>query len=492
MPSGGRFDCALRQMHIRRRESVVPWTSNIHSRHKAPIDEGELRENLPNPNDLPALQKFLRMERAFDRIKAALAEATTLVYHEYSAPLKLTTDTINVACSAVLEQIVNGYPQPLAFFSKKLKPVKTRYSTFYREVLAVYLAVRHFRRDSPHHRNGPPAPDPRFHEVFRQMVLSPTTTPGSYCRIRLHYQLHLPGKPSFGTPSSCRRKIFDIIYGLSHPSGRTIARFLSEKLIWLGIRKGARERARTCINCQMSKFNRHIESGVSDFPQPKRRFRHIHMDVVGPLPSSGSARYLLTIVDRSTRWLEATPMSEATTPACAEALLSSWISRSSIPDDITMERVSALVRDLALSGQPDENDTLQHHGIQPCSERHGRESSSHTRSSPDDEMYGRILESATPDRSTHFTPKNLDDCDYVFIRVDAHRQPLTRPYGGPYEVFRRTAKSFLFNLHGKEDLVTIDLLKPVCLQSNKKITVGPGRPRIPPQNISTRREKTTQ
>ncbi|XP_068223913.1 uncharacterized protein [Palaemon carinicauda] len=36
------------------------------------------------------------------------------------------------------------------------------------------------------------------------------------------------------------------------------------------------------------------------------------------------------------------------------------------------------------------------------------------------------------DRTRHFTPKNLDDCDYVFIRVDAHCQPLTRPYCGPY------------------------------------------------------------
>ncbi|XP_068234358.1 uncharacterized protein [Palaemon carinicauda] len=43
------------------------------------------------------------------------------------------------------------------------------------------------------------------------------------------------------------------------------------------------------------------------------------------------------------------------------------------------------------------------------------------------------------DRTRHFTPKNLDDCDcdYVFIWVDAHHQPLTRPYRGPYEVVRK-------------------------------------------------------
>ncbi|XP_068250165.1 uncharacterized protein [Palaemon carinicauda] len=97
------------------------------------------------------------------------------------------------------------------------------------------------------------------------------------------------------------------------------------------------------------------------------------------------------------------------------------------------------------------------------------------------------------DRTRHFTPKNLDDCDYFFIRVDAHRQPLTSPYRSPYEVVRRIAKSFLLNVQEQEDRVTIDRLKPAYLESNKKITAGPGRPRIPPQNkSSTRREKTTK
>ncbi|XP_068246581.1 uncharacterized protein [Palaemon carinicauda] len=89
-------------------------------------------------------------------------------------------------------------------------------------------------------------------------------------------------------------------------------------------------------------------------------------------------------------------------------------------------------------------------------------------------------------------PKNLDDCDYVFIRVEAYRQPLTRPYCGSYEVIRRTAKSILLDVHGQEDWVTIDRLKPAYLESNK-ITACPGRPRTPPQNkSSTKWEKTTQ
>ena len=60
------------------------------------------------------------------------------------------TDASDVAVGAVLQQKVNHVWQPLGFFSKRLQPAETRYSTFGRELLAVYLSIRHFR----HHLEG--------------------------------------------------------------------------------------------------------------------------------------------------------------------------------------------------------------------------------------------------------------------------------------------------------------------------------------------------
>ena len=59
--------------------------------------------------------------------------------------LVLSTDASDIAIGAVLEQVLHGTKQPLTFFSKKLLPTESRYSTFNRELLAVYTAVRHFR-----------------------------------------------------------------------------------------------------------------------------------------------------------------------------------------------------------------------------------------------------------------------------------------------------------------------------------------------------------
>ncbi|BHF59175.1 hypothetical protein SprV_0100213100 [Sparganum proliferum] len=82
---------------------------------------------------------------AFERIKTALADATLLTHPAPEAPLSLMVDASTVAVGAVPQQHINEATRPLAFFSKKLSPAETRYSTFGRELLAIYLAVKHFR-----------------------------------------------------------------------------------------------------------------------------------------------------------------------------------------------------------------------------------------------------------------------------------------------------------------------------------------------------------
>ncbi|BHF62249.1 hypothetical protein SprV_0200523000 [Sparganum proliferum] len=82
---------------------------------------------------------------AFERIKNSLADTTLITHPAPEAQLSLMVDASIVADGAVLQQHLAGSTQPLAFFSKKLLPAETRYSTFGRELLAIYLAVKHFR-----------------------------------------------------------------------------------------------------------------------------------------------------------------------------------------------------------------------------------------------------------------------------------------------------------------------------------------------------------
>nr|VZI10451.1 unnamed protein product [Spirometra erinaceieuropaei] len=82
---------------------------------------------------------------AFERIKNSSADATLLTHPAPQAQLSLKVDASTVAVGSVLQQHLAGSTQPLSFFSKKLLPAETRYSTFGRKLLAIYLAVKHFR-----------------------------------------------------------------------------------------------------------------------------------------------------------------------------------------------------------------------------------------------------------------------------------------------------------------------------------------------------------
>ena len=54
------------------------------------------------------------------------------------------TDASDTAVGAVLQQQIDDEWKPIAFFSSRMKPAETRYGTFDHELLAMYLATKHF------------------------------------------------------------------------------------------------------------------------------------------------------------------------------------------------------------------------------------------------------------------------------------------------------------------------------------------------------------
>ena len=73
---------------------------------------------------------------------------------------------------------------------------------------------------------------------------------------------------------------------------------------------------------------------------PDKRFDSLHVDIVGPLPASQGFTYLLTIVDRFTRWPEAIPLSDIS------ALTYHWVSRYGVPTTLTSDRGRQFVSEL--------------------------------------------------------------------------------------------------------------------------------------------------
>ncbi len=72
---------------------------------------------------------------------------------------------------------------------------------------------------------------------------------------------------------------------------------------------------------------------------PTQRFSHLHIDLVGPLPASKDGySHLLTVVDRSTRWAEAIQLRSTPATDCADALVTGWVARFSVPVQVTSDR----------------------------------------------------------------------------------------------------------------------------------------------------------
>ncbi|UYV79818.1 hypothetical protein LAZ67_18000779, partial [Cordylochernes scorpioides] len=83
--------------------------------------------------------------QALDQCKLQLANAALLHHPFPEAPLCLTVDASDFAVGAALHQQVGTNFQPIAFFSRKLDAAQRKYSAYDRELLAVYLAIKHFR-----------------------------------------------------------------------------------------------------------------------------------------------------------------------------------------------------------------------------------------------------------------------------------------------------------------------------------------------------------
>ena len=95
---------------------------------------------------------------------------------------------------------------------------------------------------------------------------------------------------------------------------------------------------RSCIPCQRSKITRHVKTPLAPLDMPDHRFQALHLDIVGPLPESEGHQYLLTVIDRYSRWMEAIPMASVTAHTCARALLRHWVARFGTPATIVTDR----------------------------------------------------------------------------------------------------------------------------------------------------------
>jgi hypothetical protein len=79
--------------------------------------------------------------------------------------------------------------------------------------------------------------------------------------------------------------------------------------------------SRACLHCQQAKIHPHTHIQPQPVPILQRHFSHLHIDLVGPLQYSGGFDFIFTVIDLTSKWMEAIPLSNTPAATCAKALI---------------------------------------------------------------------------------------------------------------------------------------------------------------------------
>ena len=263
------------------------------------------------------------------------------------------------------------------------------------------------------------------------------------------------------------------------------------------------------------------------------------MDLVGPLPPSRGFTHLLTAVDRTSRWVEAVPLTSTTAADCVAAFSLAWVARHGVPEVVTSDRgvqfTSATWRSFCdnlgvassftTAFHPQSNGMVERWHRRLKDALRAREASQDwaahlpwvllalraaphedTATSPAEAVFGAQLvlpgqllagPEISPSRgfldamartpavglrkaagtAAADLPPALWAAEMVLVRRDGYKPPLSPLYAGPYKVLSRSLRFFKIQLGDRQETVSTSRLKAAVTQAGTGAASPPKRGR---------------
>ncbi|XP_063913258.1 uncharacterized protein LOC135129920 [Zophobas morio] len=391
---------------------------------------------------------------------------------------------------ALLQQRTNGHWKPLDFFSKKLSPTESNYGAYDRKLLAVYLAVKRFR----HMVEAQSFTIYIDHKPI-MYAFQKKNTESSTRKIR-----HLGFINPLSLIEALETSIDVQALVAAQQQAEELERFRTGstglqlqlvRILGCNVLSASVRRFHT-TSLSLLVRSRHHQPGLSTYT----------LDIV-IMPLSEGCRYCLTTVDRHTRCPEAVPISDQEAAAVAQAFYGTWIARFGTPLRVTTDQgrqfESYLFKQLnCLLGTTHLRTTAYHHSANRMIERlHRQLKASATRIIARRNPYPPYManlsacplnswvshatkagQTTVPQASSKgyvntcrtFVFKDFATSEEVFIRHDGPKQPLQQPYDCLYRAVRRSAKTFVVNIKGRDVTVSIDRFKSAYVLNGDTLT----------------------
>ena len=138
-------------------------------------------------------------------------------------------------------------------------------------------------------------------------------------------------------PKELRPQILNSIHNLDHLGIAATLERTSSQYYWPSLKHDVKKYVKCCDSCMKAKAGK-ILVNTGEFRVPDRRFSHLMVDIVGPLPDSYGYKFLLTIICRSSRYLRALPLKEATASEAATAFLHGWLEIFGVPGQVSSDQ----------------------------------------------------------------------------------------------------------------------------------------------------------
>ena len=146
------------------------------------------------------------------------------------------------------------------------------------------------------------------------------------------------GPARFYVPQSCIEDVVNYCHSGNNFYHQGVTRTTSnieQNFYWPNIQRDVERVIGECTHCKLKNARHDKTAGLKHPILASRVFEQVCIDIVGPLPvTSCNNRYLLTIIDRFSRYVEAIPLQFITAEAIANAYIDNWLCRYGRPESL--------------------------------------------------------------------------------------------------------------------------------------------------------------